>query len=98
VGVSYTYVHGVDLIRAREVNLPPPVNVSDPVFDPSGTNFLGAYDNVDSFSAWQFTRSLTCPFPPCINPLAHPIPQLLSINVFESAASITARRSPFAAA
>jgi hypothetical protein len=36
--------------------------------------FLGAYDNVDSFSAWQFTRSLTCPFPPCINPLARPIP------------------------
>jgi hypothetical protein len=31
--------------------------------------------------------SLTCPFPPCINPLARPIPQLGSINVFESASS-----------
>jgi hypothetical protein len=87
VGVSYTYGHGVDLIRARDVNLPPPVNVSYPVFDSSGTNFLGAYDTVDSFSTWQLTRSLTCPFPPCINPLARPLPQLGSINVFESAAS-----------
>ncbi len=87
VGVSYMYVHGVDLIRARDVNLPPPVNVSYPVFDPSGTNFLGTYDNVDSFSTWQRTPSLTCPFPPCINPLARPIPQLGSINVFESASS-----------
>ena len=31
VGVSYMYVHGVDLIRARDVNLPPPVNVTYPV-------------------------------------------------------------------
>ena len=81
------YVHGVDLIRARDVNLPPPVNVSYPVYDSSGTNFLGTYDSVDSFSTWQSTQSLTCPFPPCINPLARPIPQLGSINVFESAAS-----------
>ena len=87
VGVSYMYVHGVDLIRARDVNLPPPVNVSYPVYDASGTNFLGTYDTVDSFSTWQLTQSLTCPFPPCINPLARPIPQLGSINVFESAAS-----------
>jgi len=87
VGVSYMYVHGVDLIRARDVNLPPPVNVSYPVYDPSGTNFLGTYYDVDSFSTVQPTRSLTCPFPPCINPLARPIPQLGSINVFESAAS-----------
>ena len=87
VGVSYMYVHGVDLIRVRDVNLPPPVNVSYPVYDPSGTNFLGTYYDVDSFSTVQPTRSLTCPFPPCINPLARPIPQLGSINVFESAAS-----------
>jgi TonB dependent receptor len=87
VGVSYMYVHGVDLIRARDVNLPPPVNVSYPVYDASGTNFLGTYYNVDSFSTIQSTQSLTCPFPPCINPLARPIPQLGSINVFESAAS-----------
>ena len=50
VGVSYMYVHGVDLIRARDVNLPPPVNVSYPVYDASGTNFLGTYYNVASFS------------------------------------------------
>jgi len=87
VGVSYMYVHGVDLIRARDVNLPLPVNVVYPVYDGSGTNFLGTYYNVDSFSTWQFTRTLTCPFPPCINPLARPIPQLGAINVFESAAS-----------
>ena len=28
------------------------------------------------------TPSLTCPFPPCINPLARPIPQLGAIDVF----------------
>src|SRR5207244_3158944 len=87
VAVSYMYVHGEDLIRARDVNLPPPVNVAYPVYDASGTNFLGSYYNVESFSTWQFISTLTCPFPPCINPLARPIPQLGAINVFESAAS-----------
>lgn len=87
VGVSYMYVHGEDLIRARDVNLPPPVNVTYPVYDSSGINFLGTYYNVASFSTWQMTRSFTCPFPPCINPLARPIPQLGAIDVFESAAS-----------
>jgi len=87
VGVSYMYVHGVDLIRARDVNLPPPANVRYPVYDSSGTNFLGTYDTVNSFSTWQLTQSITCPFPPCIDPLARPIPQLGSVNVFESAAS-----------
>jgi hypothetical protein len=87
VGVSYMYVHGVDMIRARDVNLPPPVNVTYPVYDSSGTNFLGTYDSVESLSTWQSTPSLTCPFPPCISPLARPIPQLGSINVFESASS-----------
>src|SRR6185437_3453096 len=87
VGVSYMYVHGVDLIRVRDVNLPPPANTYYPVYDPSGTDFLGTYYDVDSFSTVQPTRSLTCPFPPCINPLVRPIPQLGSINVFESAAS-----------
>jgi hypothetical protein len=86
-GVSYMYVHGENLIRARDVNLPPPTEVAYPVYDDSGTNFLGSYYGVDSFSTWQFTRTLTCPFPPCINPLARPIPQLGAINVFESAAS-----------
>ncbi len=87
IGVSYLYVHGEHLIRARDVNLPPPIQVQYPVYDDTGTNFLGSYYNVDSFSTWQMTRTLTCPFPPCINPLVRPIPQLGAINVFESAAS-----------
>jgi len=84
--VSYTFVHGQNLIRARDVNLPPPTDVQYPIFDSSGLNVLG-YGDVETFSTWQFSSSLTCPFPPCINPLARPIPQLGSINVFESAAS-----------
>ncbi|HTR67281.1 MAG TPA: TonB-dependent receptor [Terriglobales bacterium] len=86
VGISYTYVHGEHLIRARDANLPPPVNVDYPVYDASGTNFLGTYDDVASFSTWQLTRTLTCPYPPCINPLARPIPQLGAIDEFESEA------------
>ncbi len=69
------------------MNLPPPQEVSYPVYDQSGTNFLGTFYHVKSFSTWQLQRSLTCPFPPCINPLARPIPQLGAIDVFESAAS-----------
>jgi hypothetical protein len=87
VGVSYIYVHGEDLIRARDVNLPPPVNVQYPVYDSEGINFLGAFFNVPSFSTWQMTRSFTCPFPPCSNPLPRPVPQLGAIDVFESSAS-----------
>ena len=49
VGVSYMYVHGVHLICARDVNLPPPVNVEYPVYDASGLNFLGTFYNVASF-------------------------------------------------
>jgi hypothetical protein len=85
-GVSYLYVHGEGLIRTRDVNLPTPQVVSYPVYDETGINLLGMY-NVDTFSTWQFARSLTCPFPPCINPLNRPIAQLGAINVFESAAS-----------
>jgi hypothetical protein len=85
-GVSYLYVHGEGLIRARDVNLPFPQAVSYPVYDNAGTNLLGYY-NVDSFSTWQVSRSLTCPWPPCINPLARPIAQVGAINVFESAGS-----------
>lgn len=69
------------------MNLPPPVNVQYPVYDSSGVNFLGTYYDVASFSTWQTTPSFTCPWPPCINPLARPIPQLGAIDVFESAAS-----------
>ncbi len=86
LGVSYMYVHGENLIRSRDVNLPPPAAVSYPVYDDSGVNLLGMYD-VQSFSTWQLSRSLTCPYPPCINPLARPIPQLGAINVYESRAS-----------
>jgi hypothetical protein len=60
--------------------------VAYPVYDASGLNLLGYY-NVDSFSTWQFTQTLNCPFTPCINPLARPIPQLGAIDVFESEAS-----------
>lgn len=84
--ISYSFVHGQNLIRARDVNLPPPTNVQYPIFDSSGLNLLG-YGSVESFATWQFTSSLTCPFTPCINPLARPIPQLGSIDVFESEAS-----------
>jgi hypothetical protein len=45
------------------------------------------YYSVPSFSTWQMTRSMTCPFPPCINPLTRPITTLGAINQFESAAS-----------
>src|SRR5579883_2408600 len=86
-GISYMFVHGQNLIRARDVNLPAPVTLTYPVFDETGTNFLGSYYDVASFSTWQMTRSLTCPFPPCINPLARPVPQLGAINQFDSAAS-----------
>ena len=79
-GMSYMYVHGENLIRSRDVDLPPPVTVPYPVFDASGATFLGSYHNVDSFSTLQFTRSLDCIFPPCINTLARPIPQLSAIE------------------
>src|SRR5581483_5416395 len=84
--VSYSFVHGQDLIRARDVNLPVPTTVQYPVFDPSGLNVL-SYGSEESFSTWQLTSSLTSPFTPCVNPLVRPIPQLGSIDVFESAAS-----------
>jgi len=87
VSGSYLYVHGEHLIRVRDVNLPPPSTVTYPVFDNNGTQFLGAYYTVQSFADWQFTRTLDCPFPPCVNPLERPVPGLGAINQFESAAS-----------
>jgi hypothetical protein len=84
--VSYSFVHGQNLIRARDVNLPAPSGVRYPIFDSSGLNLLG-YGSVESFSTWQSTPSQTCTFTPCINPLVRPIPQLGSIDVFESEAS-----------
>jgi hypothetical protein len=87
VAISYLYVHGEHLIRALDVNLPPPVALTYPIFDSTGSIFQNGYYTVDSFATWQYTRSLTCPFPPCINPLGRPIAQLGAIDEFQSAAS-----------
>jgi len=87
VAVSYLYVHGEHLIRALDVNLPQPVAQTYPIFDSTGSIFSGGYYTVDSFATWQFSRTLDCPFPPCINPLGRPIAQLGAINEFQSAAS-----------
>jgi len=54
--VSYSFVHGQNLIRARDMNLPPPTNVQYPVFDSSGVNLLG-YGSVETFSTWQFSTT-----------------------------------------
>jgi len=85
--ISYLFVHGVDLIRARDVNLPTPTDYSYPVYDSTGTEFQNAFYDVQSFSTWQMSYSLDCPYPPCLNPLLRPIAQLGAINQFESAAS-----------
>jgi hypothetical protein len=69
------------------VNLPQPIALSYPIFDSTGSIFDGGYYTVDSFATWQFTRTLECPWPPCINPLGRPIAELGSINEFQSAAS-----------
>src|SRR5438270_6247614 len=87
ISVSYLFVTGKHLIRARDVNLPQPNVVQYPVFDDTGANFTGNFYNVASFSTLRFARSLTCPFPPCIDPLQRPISQLGEIDVYESAAS-----------
>ena len=87
VAVSYLYVHGEHLIRALDVNLPQPVALTYPIFDSTGSIFQNGYYTVDSFATWQYTQSLTCPFPPCINPLGRPIAQLGAIDEFQSAAS-----------
>ena len=87
VALSLLSVHGEHLIRALDVNLAQPLALTYPIFDSTGSIFQGGYYTVDSFATWQFTRSLTCPFPPCINPLGRPIAQLGAINEFQSAAS-----------
>ncbi len=87
VAVSLLTVRGEHLIRALDVNLPQPVANTYPIFDSTGSIFTGGYYTVDSFATWQFTRSLTCPWPPCINPLGRPIAQLGAIDEFQSAAS-----------
>jgi hypothetical protein len=84
--VSYTYVHGVNEIRSLDKNLPKPVMTEYPVFNDTGSVFLGMYD-VASFTTWQTTPSLTCRYPPCLNPLQRPDPRLGAINSFESESS-----------
>ncbi len=84
--VSYAYVRGVHEIRSLDVNLPPPTVVDYPVYNDTGSVFLGMY-SVDSFSTWQTTPSATCPYPPCINALQRPNPQLGAINSYQSDAS-----------
>jgi len=85
--LSYLYVHGVDMIRARDVNLPTPTYYSYPIYDPTGIEFQNSFYNVESFSTWQMTRSVGCSYPPCISALIRPTPQLGAVNQFESAAS-----------
>jgi hypothetical protein len=87
VTVSLLNVRGEHLIRALDVNLPQPTALTYPIFDSTGSIFQGGYYTVDSFATWQFTSSLTCPFPPCINPLGRPIANLGAIDEFQSAAS-----------
>ena len=87
VALSFLNVRGEHLIRALDVNLPQPTAVTYPIFDSTGSIFQGGYYTIDSFATWQFTQSLTCPFPPCINPLGRPIAQLGAIDEFQSAAS-----------
>jgi hypothetical protein len=87
VAVSVLSVRGEHLIRALDVNLPQPVASTYPIFDSTGSIFTGGYYTVDSFATWQFTRTLDCPWPPCINPLGRPIAALGAINEFQSAAS-----------
>ncbi len=84
--VSYAYVRGVHEIRSLDVNLPKPTVVDYPVYNDTGSVFLGMY-SVDSFTTWQTTPSVTCPYPPCINAVQRPNPQLGAINSYQSDAS-----------
>ena len=87
LSVSLLNVRGEHLIRALDVNLLPPSALTYPIFDSTGSIFQGGYYTVNSFASWQFSRTLDCPWPPCINPLGRPIAQLGAINEFQSAAS-----------
>lgn len=84
--LSYEYVHGVHLLRSLDVNLPKPIITEYPVYNDTGSVFLGMYD-VASFSTWQTTRSVSCPYPPCLNEVQRPDPRLGAINSFETESS-----------
>jgi len=85
--VSLLNVRGRHLIRALDVNLLAPTALTYPIFDSTGSIFQNGFYTIDSFATWQFTQSLTCPFPPCINPLGRVIAQLGAINEFQSEAA-----------
>ena len=87
LALSFLNVRGEHLIRALDVNLLPPSASTYPIFDSTGSIFQGGFYTVDSFATWQFSRTLDCPWPPCINPLGRPIAQLGAIDEFQSAAS-----------
>jgi len=82
---SYLYVHGLHLLRSLDVNLPKPTITDYPVYNDTGSVFLGMYQ-VASFATWQTTRSADCPYPPCLNDVQRPDPRLGIINSFESEA------------
>ena len=86
LSASYLYVHGEHLIRSLDVNLPKPKTLEYPVYDDQSV-FTGQYYSVDSFATVQTTRSVDCPYPPCLNDVQRPDPRLGAINSFESAAS-----------
>jgi hypothetical protein len=83
---SYLYVHGEHLIRSLDANLPKPKITEFPVYDDQSV-FTGDYYSVASFATWQTTRSVDCPYPPCLNDVQRPDPRLGTINSFESAAT-----------
>lgn len=87
LSLSLLNVRGEHLIRALDVNLPQPSALTYPIFDSTGSIFQGGYYTVDSFATWQFSRTLDCPWPPCINPMGRPIAQLGAFDEFQSAAS-----------
>ena len=86
VAATYLYVHGEHLIRSRDANLPDPIIEEYPVYSADGGAFTGQYYDVASFGTWQTVKSLNCAYPPCVNDVQRPIPQLDSVTVFESAA------------
>jgi hypothetical protein len=86
VAGTYLYVHGQHLIRARDANLPDPTVEEYPVYSADGSTFTGQYYQLASFGSWQNSRSFQCSYPPCLNDVERPVPELDSVNVFESAA------------
>ena len=87
VGVNYLYVHGMHLIRARDVNLPPPTPVTYPVYDAVGRQPARLLHRGFLRHLGARPASLSCPFPPCLGDVQRPTPQLGSVNVFESSAT-----------